>query len=271
MVALMMLGILGGYDAAPDGPLGVTRFHRHMEAARLAYRDRNAFLADPAQVDVPLAHLLSPKYLDGLRGLIRDDSAMTALPSPGELDMAKHRDTTYLCVVDRDGNACSLINSLFNGFGSGILAERSGVMLQNRGFGFRVERGHPNCIAPNKRPMHTIIPGMVTRNGEAVMPYGVMGGHFQPVGHTLFLTNMFDYGLDIQEALDLPRAMILGGGIEAETGMPSATVEGLARLGHVVERLAKPHGGGQAIWIDRARGCLVGGSDPRKDGMAMGY
>ncbi len=147
-----------------------------------------------------------------------------------------HRDTVYLCVVDRDGNACSFINSLFQGFGSGILAEKSGVMLQNRGFGFRVQREHPNCIAPNKRPMHTIIPGMLTEaDGEAVMPYGVMGGHFQPMGQSLFLTNHLDYGLDIQESLDLPRLFPYGGKVEVERGIPQAVVKGLEKLGHVTE------------------------------------
>ena len=250
----------------------MTRFHRHVEAARLAYRDRDAFLADPAQADVPVERLLSAEYLGGLRGLIRDDAAMRDMPAAGEALVPMHKDTTYLCVVDRDGNACSFINSLFEGFGSGILAANSGVMLQNRGYGFRVERGHPNCIAPNKRPMHTIIPGMVTKDGEAVMPYGVMGGHFQPMGHTLFLTNMFEYGLDIQEALDLPRADAAarqGGGGARHPGRRAWT--GWRGSGHELELIDKPHGGGQAIWIDRARGCLVGGSDPRKDGMAMGY
>ena len=140
-------------------------------------------------------------------------------------------------VVDRDGNACSFINSLFEGFGSGILAERSGVMLHNRGFGFRLERGHPNCIAPFKRPMHTIIPGMVTRDGEAVMPYGVMGGHYQPMGQTSFLANYFDYGLDLQESLDLCRLFPSKGKVQVERGVPAALREGLAQLGHVIEQV----------------------------------
>ncbi len=271
LLVLMLLGILGGWDPAPDGPLGVTRLHRHLEAARLVYRDRDAFLADPAQVEVPVARLTSAEYLGALRGLIRDDRAMADLPRAGEAALPAHRDTVYLCVVDRDGNACSLINSLYQSFGSAILAERSGVMLHNRGAGFRLERGHPNCIAPGKRPMHTIIPGMLTRDGEAVMPFGVMGGHFQPMGQSLFLTNHIDYGLDVQEALDLPRVLALGGKVEAERGVPQSVLDRLARLGHQVVGIDLPHGGGQAIRIDRARGVLIGGSDPRKDGVALGY
>ena len=174
-------------------------------------------------------------------------------------------------MVDRDGNACSFINSLFESFGTAILAEASGVMLHNRGYGFRYQRGHPNCIAPHKRPMHTIIPGMLMRDGQAVMPFGVMGGHFQPMGQTWFLDNMMEYGLDIQQALDLPRVFPYQGRVQAERGIPEPVVAALARMGHAVDRVDRPHGGGQAIWIDRARGCLIGGSDPRKDGMAIGY
>ena len=271
LLVLMLLGILEGLGRAPDGPLGAIRLHRHIEAARLVYRDRDAFLADPAQADVPVARLTSAAYLDGLRALIGDERVMPHLPAPGETMLPVHRDTVYLCVVDRDGNACSFINSLFQPFGSGILAGRSGVMLHNRGFGFRIERGHPNCIAPGKRPMHTIIPGMLMRGGHAVMPFGVMGGHFQPMGQTLFLSNLLEHGLDIQEALDLPRIFPYAGAVQAERGVPPAVLDRLARMGHWIETTERPHGGGQAIWIDRARGCLIGGSDPRKDGMALGY
>jgi len=271
IVALIILGILNGMQTAADGPLGVVRMHRHIEAARLAYRDRDAFVADPSQVDVPVAKLLSTGYLAGLRKLIRDDVAMPAMPLAGETLMPPHRDTVYLCVVDRDGNACSFINSLFEGFGSAILAEQSGVMLQNRGFGFRVERGHPNCIAPRKRPMHTIIPGMLMKDGKAVMPFGVMGGHYQPMGHSWFLANMLEYGLDIQEAIDLPRLLPRLGKLQIERGIPSDAVARLTQMGHDPELVERPHGGGQAIWIDRGRGCLVAGSEPRKDGLALGY
>ena len=191
------------------------------------------------------------------------------MPPAGQSDWAKHKDTVYLCVVDEEGNACSFINSLFESFGTGILAEKSGVMLHNRGFGFRLQEGHANCIAPNKRPMHTIIPGMVMKDGEAIMPYGVMGGHFQPMGQTLFLTNHFEFGLDVQEAIDCPRLFPAPGGkgaVEVERGIPASVIDRLARLGHEVELVDKPHGGGQAIFIDRKAGTLIGGSDPRKDG-----
>jgi gamma-glutamyltranspeptidase/glutathione hydrolase len=271
MIVLEILNILNGFDTVAQGPLSAERLHRHIEAARLAYRDRDAFLADPSQVDVPVAHLTDPAYGAALRALISDTRAMPVLPAPGSSDLAKHKDTVYLCVVDRDGNACSFINSLFESFGSGILAERAGVMLQNRGYGFRLQEGHPNCIAPNKRPMHTIIPGMVMKNGEAIMPYGVMGGHFQPMGQTLFLSNHFEFGLDPQEAIDLPRLFPQAGKVQVERGIPGDVVDRLNRLGHDCALIDKPHGGGQAILIDRQRGSLIGGSDPRKDGCAMGY
>jgi len=274
LLVLMLLGILEGFPD-PGGPLTTARVHRALEAARLVYRDRDAFLADPAQAEVPLDRLLSDAYLDTLRGRIGDDRAMTDLPPAGDVDWQKHRDTVYLTVVDKDGNACSFINSLFEGFGSGILAEKSGVMLQNRGFGFRLQEGHPNCIAPRKRPMHTIIPGMVMKDGRAVMSYGVMGGHFQPMGQSWFLANHFQFGLDVQEALDLTRVFPSVGAnhrtTEIETGLPAELRDALTALGHQPKLIKKPHGGGQAILIDRDRGVLMGGSDPRKDGCAMGY
>ncbi len=273
LLVLMLMGILEGFETPEQGPMSAERYHRHIEAARLVYRDRDAFLADPSQVEVPVGKLTDKAYLAKLRQLISDEQAMRELPPAGSADWQKHKDTVYLCVVDEDGNACSFINSLFESFGSGILAEKSGVMLQNRGFGFRLQEGHPNCIAPNKRPMHTIIPGMVMKNGEAIMPYGVMGGHFQPMGQTLFLTNHFEFGLDVQEAIDCPRLFPAPGKgvVEVERGIPGSVVDRLTRLGHTCAQIDKPHGGGQAILIDRKRGVLVGGSDPRKDGCALGY
>jgi gamma-glutamyltranspeptidase/glutathione hydrolase len=265
VIALMIMGILDGFPAGD--PLDVLRVHRHIEAARLAYRDRDAFLADPSQVAVPVEHLLSEGYLSGLRDLIDDRRALKNLPAAGEL----HRDTVYISVVDQDGNACSFINSLFESFGSGIMGGETGVVLHNRGLGFKLERGHPNCIAPNKRPMHTIIPALATAEGCSEIVFGVMGGHYQPMGQSYVLANMLKYGMDPQSAIDMPRYFPFGGKVEVERGIPEAVKAGLVALGHEVTGLERPHGGGQAIWIDHARGILVGGSDPRKDGCALGY
>ena len=259
--------IAQGFDMAVLDPNGAERLHLEAEAARLAYRDRAQLIADPDAVDVPSELLLSPSYADGLRTHIDRGRAMAALPPAGETE---HRDTVYLTVVDSERNAISF-NSTFHSFGSGICAPKSGVMLQNRGASFVLDADHPNCIAPGKRPMHTIIPGMLSQGERAVMPFGVMGGHYQAVGHTHFLTNFIDYGMDPQEALDSPRAFYYEGALSLENGIGQATAAALAELGHPVAAADVPIGGGQAIHIDWQRGTLTGGSDPRKDGCALGY
>ena len=268
MVALMMLNLLSGFDLARLDPAGVERLHLEVEAGRLAFRDRDAFLADPARSDVPVEHLLSAAYADDLRSIIRSDRALDILPTPGA---ATHDDTVYLTVVDRDRNAVSFINSLFHGFGSGLAAPRSGVMLQNRGAGFVVDPGHANCIAPGKRPLHTIIPGMALQGGRVVMPFGVMGGQYHPFGHAHLLSNIVDFGMDVQAAIDFPRVFRYGEYLDVERGIDDAVVKGLAALGHQTRTTDAPHGGGQAIHIDWQSGVLTGGSDPRKDGCALGY
>ena len=267
VVALLMLNILAGFDLAALDPLGAGRLHLEAEAARLAYRDRDALIGDPAQVDVPVERLLSAEYAEAMRALVRRDRAMESLPPPGA---AEHRDTVYLAVVDGERNAISFINSLFASYGAGLMSERTGVMFHCRGASFRLDPAHPNCIAPGKRPMHTIIPGMAMKDGRAAMPFGVMGGHYQPVGHVHFLTNVADYGMSVQEALDCPRAFAFGGALQVERGVPTSTRASLAALGHAVVEADTPLGGGQAIAIDRDSGVLTGGSDPRKDGCAMG-
>ena len=176
VIALLMLNMLERFEPAAD-PLAPERLHRLIEATRLAFRDRNAFVADPAGAEVPLDMLLSKDYAAALAGRICDERALEALPPAG---WPAHDDTVYLAVVDRDGNACSFINSLFKSFGSAILAPGSGVMLHNRGLGFSLDPAHPNALRPGRRPMHTIIPAMLARDGRAVMPFGVMGGHYQP-------------------------------------------------------------------------------------------
>jgi gamma-glutamyltranspeptidase / glutathione hydrolase len=271
LVALMILGELEALGDAPDGPDGVMRFHRHIEAARMAYRDRGAFLADPRQRETPLERLLAPDYLAGLAKHIDDKRSLPSLPAPGEIALAASGDTVTLSVVDRDGNACSLINSIYQMFGSGILAEGSGVLMQNRGLGFAFERGHPNTLKPNARPAHTIMPGMATLNGKPAISFGVMGEHYQPMGQTWVLTNAFEYGMDIQAAIDFPRVCPHLGEVEVERGVSQAMRDKLSALGHKLTEVVRPLGGAQAIVIDRERGVLIGGSDPRKDGAALGY
>ena len=269
VIALEMLNILSQFDLSGVAPLSVERLHLQIEATRLAYRDRNDHVADPAQAQVPVERLLSPAHARALAGKIRMDCAMGPLPSAR---LPVHADTVYLCVVDRDLNTVSFINSLFTAFGTGLVAPESGVALQNRGQGFVLEPGHPNCIAPGKRPLHTLIPGMLAKDGQTVIPFGVMGGQYQAVGHVHLLSNLFDFGLDIQEAIDLARLFADPKGVvEFESGIPRKTVEDLRKLGHKTGKPEKPIGGGQAILIDRGKGVLTGGSDPRKDGCAIGY
>ena len=182
-----------------------------------------------------------------------------------------HPDTVYLSVVDKDRNTMSFINSIFYSFGSGLVTPNTGIVLQNRGAGFHLKPGHPNCIAPGKRPLHTITPGMLSKDGRAVMSYGIMGGQYQPVGQAQVVTNVVDYAMDAQEAIDLPRSFWFEGVYQLEKGIPEDTKAALEALGHTCGPIDPPHGGGQAIRIDWDTGTLEGGSDPRKDGIALGY
>ncbi|RUX85821.1 gamma-glutamyltransferase, partial [Mesorhizobium sp. M2A.F.Ca.ET.040.01.1.1] len=177
----------------------------------------------------------------------------------------------YISVVDRDRNAVSFINSTYYSFGSGVVGPKTGVVLQNRGSSFRLDPKHPNAIAPGKRPMHTIMPGMMTRNGRAMMPFGVMGGGYQPFGHVHLVTNMIDFGMDPQQAIDAARVFYNHDVVEAERSVHSDAVEGLRRRGHRVVEPDHPLGGGQAVLIDWEKGTLTGASDPRKDGLALGF
>jgi len=267
IIALVMLNALAGYDFGDARYSDADRIHLVAEVAKAAYARRDALIGDPDVVDVPVARLLSAREAERIRARI--DLARAGEPDP--VEPVPHSDTTYLTVVDRERNAVSFINSLFSGFGTGIVGPKSGVMLQNRGSSFRLIEGHPNAIAPGKRPMHTIIPGMLGKDGRMVMPFGVMGGHFQPTGHTLLLTNRLDLGLDPQEALARPRSFHYAGELRLETTVPEAVAADLRQRGHRVQWLETPLGGGQAIWIDHEGGVLVGGSEPRKDGCALGY
>jgi gamma-glutamyltranspeptidase/glutathione hydrolase len=268
VVALLMLNILENFELAGLDPAGDQRLHLLAEATRLAYRDRDAALADPAASDVPTRRLLDKGYAKELAGLIDPDTALAGLPPPL---LEPHPDTVHLAVVDKDLNAVSFINSVYDAFGSGIVCPETGVLFHNRGKAFRLDPGHPNALAPGKRPMHTIIPGLAFRGGELWCAFGVMGGDYQPAGHAHLITALVDHGLDPQEALDLPRIMAYPGDLEVEGGVPAEARRGLARRGHKVVDAASPLGGGQCILVDRKRGVLIGGSDHRKDGLALGY
>ena len=267
MAALMILRTLAGYALEGESFSETDRLHLLAEASKAAYWVRDHFICDPEHVPVDVAGFLSEARAERTRRAIRLDCA---LPGPRWAEI-EHKDTVYLCVVDRDGNACSFINSLFSSFGTGILASHSGVLLHNRGTGFRTIPGHPNAIAPHKRPFHTIIPGMLVKDDRAVMPFGVMGGQYQAVGHAHFIHRMLDRGMDPQEAAEQPRILPLRGVLQVERANPEPIVADLASRGHVIEMQEVPLGGCQAIWIDHQRGVLIGGSEPRKDGLALGY
>ena len=265
--AILMANILSHFDLAAMDPLGAERAHVEAEAAKLAYDARNRFLAD-ADYMTRLDHMLAPETAASLAALIDPNRAM---PAPATVAEAVHRDTIYLTVVDRDRMAVSLIYSIYHSFGSGIASEKYGILFQSRGAGFTLEAGHPNQAGPHKRPMHTIIPGMLRQNGRVVMPFGVMGGPYQPNGHARFLSNLVDYGMDPQSAIDAPRSFSDAGDLKVERGYPEAVRRKLADMGHAVSIPEVPVGGAQAIRIDHEKGVLEGASDPRKDGCALGF
>jgi gamma-glutamyltranspeptidase/glutathione hydrolase len=264
---LVMLNILSRFDLTKFPALSVERFHLEAEAARVAYMMREQHIGDPAYVNVDVARILTEEFAEEYGSKIRMDRLLD-LPS---VSPPMNPSTVYITVVDKDRNVCSFINSVAHAFGSAIVSNNTGILLQNRAGGFRIQPGHPNSIAPGKRPLHTIIPSLVTKNGRAQMPFGVMGGQYQPVGQVHVLTNMLDYGCDVQEAIDMPRGLHYEGVFQLEDGVPAEIVEGLKKLGHKTTSVVGPLGGGQAIWIDWDKGTLTGGSDPRKDGCALGY
>lgn len=273
IAALIALNILADDDLADMGPDSAEALHLQIEAMRLAYADAFTYVADPAMADVPVDGLLSRSYAEQRRLLIDPRHAAPAVYA-GDPNVG--HDTVYLSVVDDQGNAVSFINSLYYGFGSGIVAGNTGIMLQNRGAGFVLDEGHRNCIAPGKRPYHTIIPCMVLQGRWLYGSLGVMGGFMQPQGHLQVLVNLIDHGMTPQEALDKPRFEVMTDleSVALEGSMDGALRGEMASRGH---RLADPSGsvfgfgGGQAIVIDPQSGARLGGSDPRKDGCAIGY
>jgi gamma-glutamyltranspeptidase/glutathione hydrolase len=267
IVALMLLRMLEKIGL-PKDPISVERYHVQLEAARLAFAMRDAFVADPDMADVPVEHMLSDAVIDTLAERVNRKRRRDDL---GALPQLAGSNTVYFSIVDEKGMAISFINSLYDDFGSGIVTSKTGIVLQNRGKGFVCDPAHPNCIAPGKRPLHTLVPAMVTKGGKPYMAFGVMGAHFQPTGHVYVMTNMFHYGMDPQEAIDCPRVFFDGDKVLVEESVPAAVVAGLKQLGHRVATRTMPWGGAQIVVIDRANGVLIGASDGRKDGLALGY
>jgi gamma-glutamyltranspeptidase / glutathione hydrolase len=275
LTALLLLNMLEGIDLKSMRTQPDVYYHTLIEATKIAFADRNRYIADPAFAKVPVTELLSKDYATRRRALIDPKKAID-VPAYGEIRTGS--DTTYFTVVDKDRMAVSFINSLFSAFGSAVVAGETGIVLQNRGAGFSLERDHPNRIEPGKRPFHTIIPAMVFKDGALLMSYGVMGGDVQAQGHVQVLVNLIDRGLNLQQAIDAPRVRYISGrGVMMEDALTEPVIGALIARGHerVLPGPGLTHralmGGGQAIMIDPATGALLGGSDSRKDGMALGY
>ena len=264
--AILMLNMLSHFDLSGLDPFGPKRTHIEAEIAKLAYNARNRFIADPLYMGRE-DYLTDPKTATALAALVNPSSV---IQSVDQITETVHKDTIYITVVDKDRMAVSLIYSIFNGFGSGIASEKFGILFQNRGAGFNLTPGHPNELGGGKRPMHTIIPGMLRQNKRVTMPFGVMGGQYQSNGHTRFVSNMVDFGMDPQSAIDGPRSFFENGALNLETGYDQKTAADLTALGHNVVWADSAIGGAQAINCHES-GVLEGASDPRKDGCALGY
>jgi len=269
MGVLMMLNILEGYDMPAMEFQSAEYLHVMIEAKKLAYADLSKFVGDPARGDIPVKGLLSKEYAEARRNLIDPKHAADAV-DPGT---PPGGDTAYMTAVDQWGNACSFINSLYAPFGTGIVGGNTGFPLQNRGGGFTLEKGHFNEYKPGVRPYQTIIPGMVTKDGKLYMSYGLMGGSMQPQGHVQFLLSHIDHGLTIQQAADMPRWRHMSGQVvRFEPGYRPDVLDQLRAMGHQVKPgVFTQMGGAQAIMVNPDTGILLGSSDPRKDGAAMGY
>ena len=264
LTALIMARIFARFNPASLNE--ADRMHLLAEISKQAYGLRDLFLADPAHRAVAVDWLLSDAVIDAAAGRIDMARAGAFVPS----DFPHHPDTIYLAVVDADGMAVSFIQSIFDTFGAGIASPQFGILLQSRGRAFRLDPKHPNAIAPNKRPLHTIIPAMLTQDKKLLGAYGVMGGQYQAVGQMAFLINHFDLGLSPQAALDAPRSFAIDGALQLESTIAPEIADDLTARGHKIMWNPAPIGGGQAI-LRGCTGALIGASDARKDGFAAGY
>ncbi len=268
MAALEMLNILEGFDLKSLGHNTSRYLHLLIEAKKLAFADLDRWLADPEKSRLPVSRIISKEYGAEQRKRINPYRAAgevaSGVPSAG--------DTVYLTVVDKDRNAVSFINSIFQNFGSSYVVPDTGIILHNRGALFTLQEGHPNRLEGRKRPYHTIIPAMVFQDGKPVLSFGVMGGDMQPQGHVQVLLNLIDFGMNVQDAGEAPRFRHSPlTGVALESGIDATTIRELAGMGHQIISLPGIFGGYQAIQIDWKNGSLAGGTDPRKDGCAAGY
>ncbi|MFL5841207.1 MAG: gamma-glutamyltransferase family protein [Thermoleophilaceae bacterium] len=265
VAALQLLGILESFPAADWDPLGADRHHVLAEATRVVLGERDAYVSDPDTAPCPAGELLAPERIERLREAVDPLRAAAWVPTPAY----PHRDTTYLAVIDGDGTLVSLISSIFDSFGSGLLGPRSGVLLHCRGAGFVLEPGHPNRLAPRRRPMHTIMPAVARLEDGRLLAFGVTGGNYQPTGQAYVLGNLVDHGMELQAAVDLPRAHPTAQGLIAEPGLPAATRDALSVRGHEVRPAPAPVGSAQAATLDRRTGVLDGAADARRDGCVL--
>ncbi|MGH7138463.1 MAG: gamma-glutamyltransferase [Pirellulales bacterium] len=282
IAVLEMLNLLGGYELAALGPGNPEYLHLFLEAKKLAYADRARYYTDPAFAQIPLAELISKPYADRQRRRIDANQAATDVPA-GDPRLA-HGDTIYLTVVDKDRNCCSYIQSNYYGFGSQVVPGDLGFALQNRGALFALDDSHLNRYEPHKRPFHTIIPALVTKDGKPWFVFGVMGGDMQPQGHVQVLVNLIDFKMNVQAAGDAARVRHSGsatptglagdpdgGNVYVESGISDVAIAALRAKGHRVARARGGYGGYQGILIDWEHGTLHGASESRKDGCAVGY
>ncbi len=266
--ALLMLKLLERFDLSSMDPEGAERIHLEAEISKLAYSARDKIIGDPKIEDIDVESFYSQLFVSQLLDSIDiervNEHNLITSHNP-------HKDTVYLTAIDSEGMAVSLIFSIFDSFGTGLASQRYGILFQNRGSGFTLEPGHPNEAKAGKRPLHTIIPGMLKKDGNFFMTFGVMGGQYQANGHARVISNLIDFNMDVQEALSFPRSFANEGVLQLEHGYSGKIEKILSSLGHNVVRPDKPIGGGQVIRRDPASGLLIGGSDPRKDGCALGF
>jgi gamma-glutamyltranspeptidase/glutathione hydrolase len=265
IAALIMIRMIEHFDLAAMND--VDRVHVMAECAKIAYRLRDTYVADPDHDSVPVDWLLSDAAIADFAGLVDMNKAQ---PFTGS-DFPTHPDTIYLAAVDGNGMAVSFINSLFDSFGAGISTPEYGILLQSRGRAFRVDEEHPNRIAGSKRPLNTIIPGMISKGDQLIGPFGVMGGQYQAAGHAMLISNLVGHDMNPQEALDAPRSFAHEGVLQLEGSYGEDVADALRKRGHDLDYPSAPIGGGQAILLDQETGFYTAGSDPRKDGMAAGY